>query len=63
MASNRARLLIAISVVLVVSGFFLCTSQLIAQDQTYHFFADSRTILGIPNFWNVASKPRCSLRW
>jgi len=27
----------------------------IPQDQSYHQFADQRTILGIPNFWNVAS--------
>jgi hypothetical protein len=27
----------------------------IPQDQSYHEFADQRTILGIPNFWNVVS--------
>ena len=27
----------------------------IAQDQSYHQFADQRTLLGIPNFWNVVS--------
>lgn len=27
----------------------------IAQDQGYHQFADQRTLLGIPNFWNVVS--------
>ena len=27
----------------------------ISQDQNYHDFADQRTILGIPHFWNVAS--------
>jgi hypothetical protein len=25
------------------------------QDQGYHLFADRRTLLGIPNFWNVVS--------
>ena len=25
------------------------------QDESYHLFADQRTILGIPNFWNVIS--------
>jgi hypothetical protein len=25
------------------------------QDQSYHRFADGRTLLGIPNFWNVVS--------
>jgi hypothetical protein len=27
----------------------------IAQDPRYHAFADARTILGVPNFWNVVS--------
>jgi ceramidase len=27
----------------------------IPQDQAYHLFADDRTLLGIPNFWNVVS--------
>jgi len=27
----------------------------ITQDQSYHDFADQRTLLGIPNFWNVVS--------
>jgi hypothetical protein len=27
----------------------------ITQDQSYHQFADRRTFLGMPNFWNVAS--------
>ena len=27
----------------------------IAQDPAYHQFADQRTLLGIPNFWNVVS--------
>ena len=27
----------------------------ISQDQVYHQFADRRTLLGIPNFWNVIS--------
>jgi hypothetical protein len=25
----------------------------ISQDQNYHDFADQRTILGIPHFWNA----------
>jgi hypothetical protein len=28
---------------------------LIQQDQLYHVFADQRTLLGIPHFWNVVS--------
>lgn len=27
----------------------------LAQDPAYHAFADGRTLLGIPNFWNVVS--------
>jgi hypothetical protein len=27
----------------------------IPQDQSYHQFADTRTLFGIPNFWNVVS--------
>jgi hypothetical protein len=27
----------------------------LAQDPAYHAFADGRSLLGIPNFWNVAS--------
>jgi len=27
----------------------------IAQPQSYHHFADQRTLLGMPNFWNVVS--------
>jgi hypothetical protein len=27
----------------------------IPQDQAYHLFADQRTLVGIPNFWNVVS--------
>jgi len=27
----------------------------LVQDQSYHAFADQRTLLGIPNFWNVIS--------
>jgi hypothetical protein len=27
----------------------------LAQDPAYHAFADDRTLLGIPNFWNVVS--------
>ncbi|MGZ5477724.1 MAG: ceramidase domain-containing protein, partial [Thermoanaerobaculia bacterium] len=27
----------------------------IPQDATYHAFADRRTVLGVPNFWNVIS--------
>lgn len=38
----------------VVAAFFLLVPPIV-QDQTYHLFADGRTILGISNFWNVVS--------
>lgn len=37
-----------------VALFFLLAPR-IAQDESYHAFADSRTIWGVPNFWNVIS--------
>lgn len=54
MEPNRARLLIAAVVALVVCAFFRFVPR-IAQDEAYHFFADNRTVLGTPNFWNAAS--------
>ncbi len=53
MDTNRARLFIAAAALGVVA-FFLFVPP-IAQDETYHFFADTRTFWDIPNFWNVAS--------
>ena len=46
--------MIAAPLALIVPAFFLFVPR-IAQDESYHFFADSRTVLGIPNFWNAAS--------
>jgi hypothetical protein len=37
----------------LITGVFLVDP--IAQDPSYHAFADARRILGIPNFWNVMS--------
>jgi hypothetical protein len=39
----------------VASLFGLLLVPPITQDQNYHQFADQRTLLGIPNFWNVVS--------
>ena len=36
-----------------LAGLLLLPS--IPQDQSYHQFADQRTMFGIPNFWNVVS--------
>lgn len=44
---------IAIFVAVAVAVFVVIPA--IHQDETYHLFADSRTIFGIPNFWNVIS--------
>ena len=49
---KRLQLLIGISV-LVVLGLGLIEP--ISQDSSYHQFADTRTIAGIPNFFNVLS--------
>jgi hypothetical protein len=50
---NRAMLFLAgLAVVSLVGLAFLPP---IPQDQAYHGFADRRTLLGIPHFWNVAS--------
>ncbi len=42
--------LFAVGIVGIVAAFLIPR---IAQDPTYHNFADTREILGIPNFWNV----------
>src|SRR5262245_43186241 len=39
----------------LASAAALAVMSPITQDQSYHAFADGRTLLGIPNFWNVAS--------
>lgn len=51
-ASWRAWLLFAITAVAVS---VLVAEGPIAQAESYHEFADQRTILGIPNLWNVVS--------
>jgi len=39
----------------LASAAALAAMSPITQDQAYHAFADARPLLGIPNFWNVAS--------
>jgi hypothetical protein len=46
---------IALLIVMIASLFGLLLLPPIPQDQNYHDFADQRTLLGIPNFWNVVS--------
>lgn len=45
--------LVAAVSVLAIGGVFLI--QPIPQDPAYHLFADRTQLLGIPNFWNVAT--------
>ena len=46
---------VAISLLAAASLFGLLLVPPITQDQSYHQFADQRTLFGIPNFWNVIS--------
>jgi hypothetical protein len=46
---------VVMGVLTIVSLSVLPLLPPISQDQSYHQFADQRTILGIPNFWNVVS--------
>jgi hypothetical protein len=40
--------------IFVIAAVFLLTSA-VPQDPAYHEFIDSRSLLGVPNFWNVFS--------
>jgi hypothetical protein len=48
----RIGLLVGLAGVSTLIAFLLPP---IAQDPAYHGFADSRTLFGVPNFWNVVS--------
>jgi len=48
----RGWLLVAVVLASVAATLFIPP---IPQDESYHLFADARTIAGIPNFWNVIS--------
>src|SRR5262245_51870428 len=55
-ATIRARplaFLFGLAAVSIAALFLLVPP--IPQPQSYHSFADQRTLLGIPNFWNVVS--------
>jgi hypothetical protein len=43
------------AVLTVAAGCVLVAVPPVPQDESYHQFADQRTIWGIPNFWNVIS--------
>lgn len=47
------RVILAFTMAAVIAVFFFVDP--IPQDLAYHRFADTRTLLGVPNFWNVVS--------
>jgi len=50
---NRPLLVLAALIALSFAVLWLLPP--IPQDQSYHGFADQRTLFGVPNFWNVVS--------
>lgn len=53
--TNDRRLAVGIACCVLAASVFLIFVPPIAQSQDYHAFADQRTILGIPDFWNFIS--------
>jgi hypothetical protein len=53
--SRKSNRVLALLILLAASLVGLLFLPPIPQDQSYHAFADQRTIFGIPNFWNVIS--------
>ena len=54
-SAKRNRPVLALLVLTVASLAGLSLIPPIPQDQSYHQFADQRTLFGIPNVWNVVS--------
>jgi len=54
-SQNNGRRVVAFLVLMAVSIISLFLLPPITQNRSYHDFADQRTILGIPHFWNVVS--------
>ena len=52
--ANTRNILITSVIAILVSSFILALGP-IPQDPAYHTFADTRTLYGVPNFWNVIS--------
>ena len=52
LARYRPHLLLAVALAMTLAVF---AQPAIHQPLAYHRFADTRTLLGVPNFWNVAS--------
>jgi len=55
LVENRRLGLILIGITSLAATIGICLMEPIAQDSSYHNFADSREILEIPNLWNVIS--------
>jgi ceramidase len=53
--AKQNRPLVVLLGVMAVTLIALLLVPPIPQDQSYHLFADQRTLLGVPNFWNVVS--------
>ncbi len=53
--ANRHRPILVLLGLMISSLAALLLLPVIPQDQSYHDFADQRTLLGTPNFWNVIS--------
>jgi len=51
----RVRLAILAAIAAAASGILLGIFPPIAQNPAYHQFADARSLLGIPDFWNVVT--------
>jgi hypothetical protein len=50
---KRTKLVVLLTVLAIL--VFLLLMPPLPQDQSYHSFADRRTLLGVPNFWDVVS--------
>ncbi|MGA8921400.1 MAG: hypothetical protein WB540_21920, partial [Pseudolabrys sp.] len=55
MTSAKNRRVLVLLALMAASLVGLLLLPAIAQDQSYHEFADQRTLFGIPNFRNVVS--------
>ena len=49
----KGRVLLAVSLIVIIAVFLFVERY--PQPQNYYAFADVRTLLGVPNFWNVAT--------
>src|SRR5215831_1142701 len=54
-SAKQSRPLLALLVLMAGSLAVLLVLPRILQNQSYHAFADTRSVLGVPNFWNVVS--------